>query len=71
MKCCDSEEKYLRPTLFCNHKAPEVVALANQLGAFKKSDYEFAKSAFHFVKEKMPLEILTFNPVHCRSGVCR
>ena len=63
MKFCDSEEKYLRPTLFCNHKAPEVVALANQLGAFKKSDYEFAKSAFHFVKEKMPLEILPFNPV--------
>jgi hypothetical protein len=63
MKFCDSNEKYLRKTLYCDHTEPEVVALAHQLGAFKKSDYEFAEEAFHFVKEKMPLEIGPFNPV--------
>ena len=63
MNFCKSNEKYLRPTLWCNCRAPEVVALANKLGAFKKTDYEFAKDAFNFVKEKMPLEILTLNPV--------
>lgn len=63
MKYCDSNEKYLRPTLYCNPRAPEIIALANELGAFKKSDYEFAEAAFHHVKEKMPLEILPFNPV--------
>ncbi len=63
MKYCKSEEKYLRATLYCNPKAPEVVALANKLGAYKKSDNDFAEAAFHFVKEKTTLEILPFNPV--------
>ncbi|MEA2055963.1 MAG: transglutaminase domain-containing protein [Candidatus Thermoplasmatota archaeon] len=63
MKFCSSDEKYLRPTLYCNPRAPEVIALANHLGAFKKTDYEFTKAAFHHVKEKMTLEILPFNPV--------
>ena len=63
MKYCKSDEKYLRPTLWCNCRAPEVIALANQLGAYRLSDREFAEAAFHFVKEKMPLEILPLNPV--------
>ncbi|MEF8847679.1 MAG: transglutaminase family protein [Candidatus Thermoplasmatota archaeon] len=63
MKYCKSNEKYLRPTLYCNPRAPEVIALANKLGADEKSDYEFAKDAFHFVKEKLTLEMTTFNPV--------
>jgi len=63
MKFCESKEKYLRPTLYCNPLEPEVIALANELGAFKKSDREFAEAAFHFVKEKMLLEILPMNEV--------
>lgn len=63
MDFCKSNEKYLRPTLWCNCRAPEVIALATKLGAFKKTDYEFARDAFNFVKEKMPLEILPLNPV--------
>ncbi|MEF8879744.1 MAG: transglutaminase domain-containing protein [Candidatus Thermoplasmatota archaeon] len=63
MKVCKSDEKYLRPTLYCNPQAPEVVALAHKLGAYKVSDREFAENAFNFVKEKMTLEILPFNPV--------
>ena len=63
MKVCNSNEKYLRPTLYCDHTEPEVVSLAHSLGAFKKSDKEYAEAAFSLVKEKMTLEILPFNRV--------
>lgn len=63
MKHCTSNEKYLRPTLWCDPTEPEVIALAHQLGAYQKSDKEFAEAAFEFVKEKMTLEILPFNGV--------
>ena len=39
MKCGVTDEKYLRPTLYCNPCASEIVAMAHQLGAFKKSDF--------------------------------
>jgi Transglutaminase-like superfamily len=63
MACGATKEKYLRPTLYCNPCAPEVVALANKLGAFQKSDYEFAKAAFEFTKENLDLEICPMNNV--------
>jgi hypothetical protein len=63
MKCGVTQEKYLRPTLNCNPCAPEVVALAHSLGAFKKSDYEFAQAAFEFTKENLDLEICPMNSV--------
>jgi hypothetical protein len=63
MKVCNSDEKYLRPTLHCNHHDPEVVALAHHLGAYAKKDREFAEDAFHFVKENMSLEILPLDSV--------
>ena len=63
MNVCRSEEKYLRPTLHCDHHEKEVIALAHQLGAYRLSDYEFAENAFHFVKENMVLEIMPFTPV--------
>ena len=63
MKVCNSNEKYLRPTLYCDHKEPEVVALAHSLGAFKKSDREYAEAAFNLVKEKTTLEMIPFNRV--------
>jgi hypothetical protein len=63
MKYCESNEKYLRPTLYCNPLDPEVIAIADKLGAYKKTDREFAEAAFHFVKEKMILEIITMNNV--------
>jgi len=74
LKYSDTNHKYLRPTLFCDHREPEVITLANSLGAFKKSDYEYAESAFHFVKEKLRLEILPFDSVGATlrrgSGTC-
>ena len=54
MKCAISDEKYLRPTLHCNQCAPEVVALANKLGAFKKSEYDLRKQRL-----SLPKKILT------------
>ena len=63
MKCGATNEKYLRSTLHCNPHAHEVVALAHYLGAFQKSDYEFAQAAFKFVKEKLDLEICQMDSV--------
>jgi len=63
MRCGATDEKYLRETLYCNPCAPEVVALAHHLGAFQKTDYEFAKAAFEFVKEKLDLEICGMDAV--------
>jgi hypothetical protein len=63
MKSCDSEEKYLRPTLFCNCRAPEIIAMAHELGAYKKSEYEFAEAAFEFVKRKIILEMIPLDDV--------
>ncbi len=68
MKSCNSEEKYLRPTLFCNCRAPEIVALAHALGAYQKSDREFAEAAFEFAKRKIILERLPWTmPQPCTS----
>jgi hypothetical protein len=63
MKFCDSNEKYLRPTFYCNSHAPEVIALANELGAFKKTDREFAEAAFNFAKRKITLEMMPLDGV--------
>lgn len=63
MKFCKKDEKYLRPTLYCNSHAPEVIALAHQLGAFKKSDQEFATAAFEFAKRKLTLEMMPLDSV--------
>ena len=63
MEYCKSDEKYLRPTRYCNPRAPEVIALANELGAYEKSDYEFAEAAFEFVKRNMTLEMIPMDGV--------
>ena len=53
----------MRPTLYCNCRAPEIIAMANHLRAFKKSDYEFAETAFEFVKRKIILEMIPMDDV--------
>jgi hypothetical protein len=58
MKSCSSDERYLRPTLFCDCRAPEIIAMAHALGAYQKSDREFAEAAFEFAKRKVILEII-------------
>lgn len=63
MQVCESSEKYLRPTLYCDPQTPEVIAMAHELGAFKKTDYEYAEAAFWFVKRNLTLEILPLDGV--------
>jgi hypothetical protein len=60
MKSNISEEKYLRPTLFCDCQAPEIIAMAHALGAYQKSDRQFAEAAFEFAKREV---ILEFTPL--------
>jgi hypothetical protein len=74
MKSCNSEEKYLRPTLFCNCRAPEIISLAHQLGAYQKTDKEYAEAAFEFAKRKIILEQTPLDDVtmivHRGTGTC-
>jgi len=63
MRYSTSNEQYLRPTRWCNPRGPQVVAMANELGAYELSDYEFADAAFWFVKTKMVAEMLPLNSV--------
>lgn len=74
MQVCRSNERYLRPTRYCNSRAPEVVAIAHQLGAYQKSEIEFAQAAFEFAKEKLTLEIAPIDGVEATlrrgTGTC-
>ena len=74
MKYCNSKEKYLRPTLYCNSHSPEVIALAHELGAYKISDKEFALAAFEFAKRKITLEMMPLdgveNTIRRGTGTC-
>jgi hypothetical protein len=63
MHYCTSNEKYLRPTRWCNPREPEVIAVANELGAYELSDYEFADAAYWFVKTKLVAEMLPLDSV--------
>ncbi len=58
-----SHEKYTHPTRYCNSRAPEIVALAHQLGAYRLPDEEYAKAVFEFVKEKVNIEMLPIDGV--------
>jgi hypothetical protein len=74
MRYCTSNEPYLRPTRWCNPREPEVIAMANELGAYKLSDYEFADAAYWFVKTKLVLEMLPLDSVSATlrrgTGTC-
>ena len=63
MQYFKENEKYKRPTLWCNSHDKNIIALAHQLGVFKKTDYEFAEAAFEWCKRNLTLEILKMNNV--------
>ena len=58
-----SHEKYLRPTRFCNYNTPEVMGMADALGATRLPPADYAQAAFEFVKEKILLEIMPLDDV--------
>jgi hypothetical protein len=68
MKHCTSNEKYLRPTWWCNPRAPLIVAMAHELGAYELSDWEFAEAAYWFVKTKLAAEM---RPLDSASAVLK
>jgi hypothetical protein len=74
MRYCTSNEKYLRPTRWCNPREPLVIATANELGAYDLSDYEFADAAYWFVKTKFGAEMLPLDSVSATlkrgTGTC-
>jgi hypothetical protein len=58
-----SGEKYLRPTLYCNCRAPEITALAHQLGLLQKNEREFAEAAFEFTKRNITVQMVALDDV--------
>jgi hypothetical protein len=58
-----SNKKYLRPTLFCNCRAPVVTAMAQRLGAGRLSDREFAAAAFDFTKRNITVQMVALDDV--------
>ena len=60
MKYSTSKEKYLRRGRWCNHREPEVVALAHELGAYELPDREFAEAAYWWMKSNMWYEMSGF-----------
>jgi hypothetical protein len=61
MKHSTSKEPYLRPTRWCDPREPEVVAMANELGAYELPDREFAEAAYWFVKKNLNFEMRTLD----------
>jgi transglutaminase-like putative cysteine protease len=53
MRHSKSNEANLRPTYQCESNAPEIIAMANELGAFQKSDWAYAEDCFNFLKNKV------------------
>lgn len=69
-----TDEKYLRPTRFCESDSSEIRALANELRAETESDIKFVQAAFNWVKNK---KYLVFKPISgalqtfkTKGGVC-
>jgi len=58
-----SDKKYLRPTLYCNCRAPEITAMAHRLGLGKKTDREFAEAAFAFTKRNITVQMVALDDV--------
>lgn len=63
-----SDKKYLRPTRLCECHAPEIRAMAKKLGAGIKSDEDFIKSVFYFIKNEKKL---VFKPMRGALGTFR
>ncbi|MGZ4904814.1 MAG: transglutaminase domain-containing protein [Halobacteriota archaeon] len=74
MRHSASNEVYLRPTRYCNPREPEIIAMANALGAYELSDREFAEAAFWFVKDNIAFEMLPLdsavNTLKRGTGTC-
>jgi len=78
MKHCDSKDPYLRPTYSIQSDAPEIIALANSLGAYQKSEWDYANAAFEWVKRNIKFRfafysdavgVLEHGKAHCLGNM--
>ena len=58
MPRCNSNEKYLRATYLCESNSPEIIAMANEFGAFRLSSREYAENVFNFVRNNIRLRFI-------------
>jgi hypothetical protein len=63
MENLSSEGKYLRPTLYCDCRAPEVTAMARKLGLGRKTERGFAEAAFDFTKRNITVQMVALDGV--------
>lgn len=56
MKYCNSSERYLRPTFLCDPLDPDIIAMANKLGAYEKPDWDYAEGVFKFVNGNVRID---------------
>ena len=56
MKFCALNKRYLRPTFICNHHESEIIAMAHKLGAFQKTDFEYAETVYKFVNMNVRID---------------
>jgi hypothetical protein len=53
-------EPYLRPTLFCDCHAPEIIALADKFRSNASNDWDYALSIYNFVRNDIYYAIESF-----------
>jgi hypothetical protein len=57
LKVNASRERYMRPTHDCQSTAPEIVALAHDIGAYKLSNRYYANNVFGWVKNNIRFDV--------------
>ena len=75
MRHSKSGEANLRPTYLCESNAPEIIAMANELGAFQNSDWGYAEACFNFLKRKVDFSFSTpvrgaLRTLQIGEGIC-
>jgi hypothetical protein len=70
-----SREVNLRPTYLCESDSPEIIAMANELGAFQKTDWAYAETCFNFLKRKVNFSFSTpvggaLRTLQIGEGIC-
>lgn len=74
MPYCTENKRYLRPTHLCDSHAPEIVAMADELGASDLPDREYAEAVFDFVKNNIKLAFVPLDgaveTLRRGSGTC-
>ncbi len=70
----NENSRYLRPTHFCDSHAPDIIAMANELGAHELPNREYAEAAFDFVKNNIKLAFVPLDgaveTLRRGSGTC-